>query len=97
MRRVVYRLDDRLPHQGRRAGHAIEPRVIDHFDDRGDAASLFAHALSPRVAILDLARGVRAVPQLVFETLDGEDVAAAVGPPARHEETRQSTFGLRQS
>ena len=96
MGRVVDCLRDGLPHQCRRADDAIEPRVGDHLDDRRHAASLFADELGPRVVVLDLARGVGAVAELIFEPLDGDRVLRPVGFEPRDEEARQAPFGLRE-
>ena len=42
VRGVVGRLRDGAAHQRRRAEHAVEPRVVDHLEDRPDAAALLA-------------------------------------------------------
>ena len=68
--------------------------MVDHFDDRGHAATLVAHATHPGFVELDLARGVRPVAQLVLEALDGHGVARAVGPPAWEEKAREPSLGL---
>ena len=60
----------RMPGGG--AEHAVEPGVVDHLDDRRHAAALLADHPRPGAAELDLARGVRAVAELVLEPLDVE-------------------------
>ena len=42
VRGVVRRLRDRAAHQRGRAEHAVEPRVVDHLEDRPQAATLLA-------------------------------------------------------
>ena len=83
-------------HPGRRADRAVEPRVVDHLDDRRHAAALLADQPRPGAAELDLARGVGAVAELVLEALDVDRVALAVGREARHQEARQPAVGLRE-
>ena len=60
----------------------------------GDAAALLADHPRPGAAELDLARGVRAVAELVLEPLDVEAVALAVGRPARQQEAGDAALGL---
>ena len=96
MRRVMRRLLDRHAHRGGRAEHAVEPRVVDHLDDRRHAASLLADEPRPRGVELDLARRVRAVAELVLEPLDVEAVARPVREHARDEEAREPAVGLRE-
>ena len=79
MRRLLHR----LPHSGRRAENAIEPRVDHHLDDCPDAAPLLADEPCARAAQLDLARRVRAVAELVLQPLDLEP------RPALEEEARE--------
>ena len=52
------------------AEHAVQARVVDHLDDRRDAAARLADHPRPRAVELDLARGVGAVAELVLEALD---------------------------
>jgi hypothetical protein len=59
------------------------------------AAAGLAHHPRPRAAQLDLARGVRAVAELVLQALHLEaGVARAVGQHARQREARQALVGL---
>jgi hypothetical protein len=83
---VVDRVGDAGPHPGRGADGAVEPRVVDHLDDRRHPATLLADEAGPGAAELDFAGGIGAVAQLVLEALDVEAVALAVGSPARHQE-----------
>ena len=50
MPRVVHGLHHGLPHQAGRAERAIEPRVVDHFDNRAHAAPFFAHQCAHRLS-----------------------------------------------
>jgi hypothetical protein len=75
VRGMVGRLGDGAAHQPGRAEHAVEPGVVDHLDDRPDAAALFADELRERAVEFDLRRGVRAVAELVLQPLDVEPVA----------------------
>ncbi len=81
------RLHERRAHQRRAADHAIEPRVVRHFDDGRHAASFVADHDAERVEEFDFAARVRAVAELVFQTLDLHGVLAAVGREARHEKS----------
>src|SRR5438093_8664941 len=94
MRRMPGRLRDTRAHPGGGAGRAVEPRVVDHLDDRRDAAALLADHPRPGAPKLDLAGGIRAVAELVLEALDVEAVALAVGGPARQEEAGEAARGL---
>src|SRR5439155_11203220 len=76
--------------------HAIEPRVIDHLDDGRHAPSFLSHHARPRTGELDLARGIRAVAELVLQALQVEAVARTVWAPARQQEARQHALGLRE-
>ena len=81
---------------GGRAEHAVEPRVVDHLDDRRHAAALLADEPCPRRRELDLARRVRAVAELVLQPLDVKAVARPVRQHARDEEAREPAVGLRK-
>ena len=70
--------------------------MVDHLDDRRDAAPLVAHHSRPGAAELDLARGVRAVAELVLEPLDVDRVALAVGGESRHQEAGEAAVRLSQ-
>ena len=59
---------------------------MHHFDDGRNAASLLAQHDRFRAVVLDLARCVGAVAQLVLEPHDLESIARAVRRDARHEE-----------
>ena len=61
-----------------------------------DAAAFLADELRQRTVERDLARGVRAVAELVLEPLDAEAVARAVGQHARQEEAREAGGRLRE-
>ena len=90
------RLRERHAHEAGAAGHAVEPGVVHHREDRAHAALFVPDAARPGAAVLDLARRIRAVAELVLEPLDVERVAAAIGPPARHEEAGGRRTGARQ-
>ena len=77
--------------QAGRAEHAVEPRVIDHLDDRLDAAAFLADEPCFRGAKLELGRRVGAVAELVLQPLDPE---ALLTP--RHEEAREAAGRLRE-
>src|SRR3546814_16978709 len=69
--------------------------ILDHLDDRRDAAPLGPEPLRQRAMIFDLRRGVRAIAHLVLEAHDAEPrVARAVGQPARDEEAGEPAFGI---
>ena len=87
---------DGLAHTAGAADHAVEARVVDHLDDRRDAAALVADHLGPGAAELDLGGRVRAVAELVFQALDVDPVALAVRREAGEEEAREAALGLRQ-
>ena len=71
--------------------------MVDHLDDRRHAAAGLAHDLGQGAAELDLARGVRAVAELVLEALQLEAlVARAVGQHARQREAGDAFAGLRE-
>jgi hypothetical protein len=89
VRGVVRRLLHAGSHEGGRAEDAVEPRAVDHLDDRRHATALLAHEARPGTLQLDLGRGIRAVAELVFEPLDAEPVARAVGEDARQEEAAE--------
>ena len=96
LRDMVERLRDAGAVAGGGADHAVEPRVVDHLDDRRHAAALLADHARPGAAELELAGGVGAVAELVLEPLDLEAVALAVGRPARHQEAGDARIGLRE-
>ena len=100
MANVPERLGGGLPHPGRRAEDAVEPRAGDHLDDRAYAAALLPHENAHRAVELDLAGGVGSVAELVFQTLDAEDVAFAAARSAaqnaRHEKAAEPRVGLRE-
>src|SRR5438477_4495125 len=81
---------------GAGADHAVQPRVVDHVDDRRYAASLLADEPRPGASELDLAGGIRAVSELVLEALDVEAVALPIGGEAGQKKAREATVGLRQ-
>ena len=79
---VVHCLSHCLAHDGRRADHTIQARMVDHLDDGANAAPLFAHHLSPCPLEFDFARGVRAIAELVLEPQDGDRIRLVSGGPA---------------
>src|SRR3954468_11663796 len=85
-----------MPHAGRGPKRAVEASVIDHFDDRRDAATLLADEPRPRPAELHLRRGVGPVAELVLQSLKVNAVALAVRGEPRHEEARQPAGSLRK-
>jgi hypothetical protein len=74
----------------------VEPRVADHLHDGRDAAPLLADPLGEGIVIFDLGRSVRAVAELVLETLDEDAVARAVRRAARNQEAGETSSRLRQ-
>jgi hypothetical protein len=81
--RVVHGFDQRPPHQRRRAHHAIQPRVVYHFEDHGDTPAFFSDPLRPRAMKLHFARRIRTVSQLRFQALEMKRVGLPVRRPAR--------------
>ena len=75
---------------------AVEPRVVDHLDDRAARRGPPRRPSAPRRLELDLAGRVRAVAELVLEPLDVDRVALAVGREARQEEAGDAALGLRE-
>src|SRR6266568_821912 len=96
MRSVMCRLRDRLPHQGRRADHAVEAGVVDHLDDGPDPSALFSYEHGPCTVEGDLGRGIGPIAQLVLEPLDVEGVAGSVWEDARQEKTGKTAGRLGQ-
>src|SRR5262249_46676619 len=66
--RVVYRLQRRAADQSRAADHAVEPGMLDHFQDDRDASAFIADSPAERLVELDFARGVGTVAELVLQT-----------------------------
>ena len=90
---VPDRLGDAAAHRGRRADHAVQPRVRDHLDDRRHPAALFPQQPRGGAAELDLGRRQRARAELVLEPLELHPRAAleheageARGRLGQHEE-----------
>ena len=54
-------------HQPGRAEHAVQAREHHHFQDRGDAPTLLAHALRPCAVEFHFARGIAPVAELVLQ------------------------------
>src|SRR5487761_492486 len=94
MSRMVSRLRDGLAHQRRGADDAVEACVVDHLDDGPHSLPCFADQPRERAIKLDLARGVGAIAELVFQTLDVEGVAGAIGEDARQQEAGQAARSL---
>src|SRR5262245_66588742 len=69
---------------------------MGHLDDGADTASFFAEHHGMKSIELYLAARIGLVPALVFEPLQFEQIAAAVGEPAGGEEAGQSLVGLRE-
>ena len=67
---VVHRLEDAVAHRAGRADQAVQARVVDHPDDRGDAAALLADEPGADAAELDLGRRQRARAELLLEALE---------------------------
>ena len=82
-------LREGLAHQCGAAADTVEAGVVDHLDDRCDAASFIADAQRERVLEFDLARGIGTVAELVLEPLDADRIARAVGQHPVQEEARQ--------
>ena len=80
--------------RGGRAEQAVEPRVVDHPDDRLDAAALLADEAARDGVELDLRRGQRARAQLVLEPLDPEAGLAALAAGALDQEAGEALVGL---
>ena len=93
---MVHGLRQRHAHEARRGEPAIEPRQLHHLDDGADAGALVADPQSVSAGEFDFARRIGAVAELVLEPLQAERIDRAVGPEARHEETRQPARRLRQ-
>ena len=77
-----------VAHAGRAAERAVQPRQVDHLDDRRHAAALLADQPRRRAVVLHLARGIGMVAELVLEPLEEHPVAAAVGQDARQQKVR---------
>ena len=77
--RVPQRLGDGLAHSGGRPGNTVEAGGGDHVDNRRDAPPFLTNHFTPCLVELDFCGGVRTVAELVFEALDIERVARAVG------------------
>ena len=87
---VVDRLERAAAHARGRAEQAVEPRVVDHPDDRRHAAALLADQPAAGAAELDLRGRQRARPELVLEALE-------LHPrPALHQEAGQAGGRLRE-
>ena len=80
---VVERLDRARAHAGGRADQAVEPGVVDHPDDRLDAAALLADQACAQAVVLDLGGGERARAELVLQPLDAEPGVARLEQEAR--------------
>ena len=89
-------LHQRLAHQRRRPHHAVQTRVLHHFDDGGHPAPFLTHALRPGAVELHFTRSVGAVAELGFQPLDVKRVAFSIRSPARQQKTRQAPGRLRQ-
>src|SRR5579884_2032986 len=87
---VVDRLDGPAADPRGRPEQAVEPGVVDHPDDRWDAAALLADQPSLRAAKLDLRRRERARPELVLQPLELHPLAAL------DEEAREAGRGVRE-
>ena len=97
MRSIMQRVRERTPHHPGAADHAIEPRVLNHLQDRCDASSWFAQRPRHRIVELHFRRRIRTVAELVFEPIDLDGVARSVGEKARQQKTRQAFRGLRKN
>ena len=86
LRCVPERLGERLVHQARARGRAVQARVHAHLEDHRHAAAFFAEQRRMRLLKLDFGARVRAVAELVFQSLDANGVQRAVGTVARQEE-----------
>ncbi len=83
-------------HAGGAAERAVQPGQVDHLDDGRHAAALLADQPRGGAVVLDLARGVGVVAELVLEPLQEHPVAGAVGQDPRQEEAGQPAGRLRQ-
>jgi hypothetical protein len=93
--RASVRLGQGRAHEARRRDRGIEPGVVDHLDDRPHPLPLGADAVGDGALVLDLGRGVRAIAELVLETLDPDGVPPVL-QPARNEEAGEPAGGLRE-
>ena len=75
----VQRLVDRRAHHPRHRDDDVEAREVRHLDQGRDAASRLADEPRERAVVLDLARGVRAVADLVLEPLDEKGLRVPSG------------------
>jgi hypothetical protein len=87
---------ERGAHQARRRTRGVETRVMHHRQDRRYTAPRLAHQMRQRAVILDLGRGIGAVPELVLQPHQVDGVARAVGQPAWDEEAGETGLGLRE-
>ena len=69
VRGVMDRARQTGAHAGRAAQGAVQPGQVDHLDDGRHAAALLADQPGGGTVVLDLARGVGVVAQLVLEPL----------------------------
>src|SRR5690606_31889885 len=90
---VVDGVGDAAAHPRRRADQAVEAGVVDHPDDRRDAAPLLADEPRRDPAELDLRRRQRAGAELVLEALElhpraalDEEAREPAGRLGEHEE-----------
>jgi len=93
---VVQGLAQRHAHAARGADHAVEAGHGHHFDDGRHAAPFLAHHPGQGAAQFGFAGGVGGVAHLLFQALHLHRVLAAVRPPARQQEARESARRLRQ-
>ena len=91
---MMHGLGQRAAHDAERARHRVEPRVVHHVDDGGDAAAFLADHLRESVVVFDLGRGVRLVAELVLQPHDVEGVAFAIRLDARHEEAAKPAIRI---
>ena len=90
------RLRKPCPHDAGIGDRAIESGERHHVHDGPDAGAGLSNHLANRAGEFDFGRGVRAVAELVLQTLEAQAVVGAVAQYPRHQEARKPLIGLRK-
>src|ERR1700722_10171181 len=85
-------LRQRMTHETRRADRKIKPRVMVHLEPCTNTVAGLANEVGDDTAEFDLGRSVGPVAALVFESLDLQAIAGAVGQPAGDHKTGYTLF-----
>ena len=85
MRGMMHGVREDAAHHPGAADHAIEPRVLNHLEDRCDASSWFAQRPRQRIVKFHFRRCIRTVAELVFEAIDLRGVTRSIGKKARQQ------------